>query len=159
MSGDLGMVAENDDPAQRRGIRRDLERDLEVCYVHREQARSGLREDGGQVPCRGTGLERNAHRTRADARQIHHGVLGAWGTENRDEVTGAHGVVGVVAPLGGHRGDTFPQFAIGECVEPFQEAQRGAARVRVCDRLRGTLAQGGAVCVSLHHCGHEVGKR
>ena len=152
------MVAENDDPAQRRGVRRDLERDVEMCHVHREQARSGLRDDGSQVLRRGPGLERNAHRTGTDAGQIHDGELGARGTENRDEVTRAHGMVGVVSPLGGHRAHTFPQFAVGDRVEPLQEAQRGAARMRVGHRLRGTLAEGGAVRVPFHHRGHEVGE-
>lgn len=96
-----------------------------------------------QVLRRGAGLERDAHRAGADARQVHRGVLGARGAENRYEVTLAHGVAGVVPPLGGHRADAFPQFAVGDRVEALQEAQRGTARIRVGDRLRGTLAQGG----------------
>lgn len=52
-----------------------------------------------------------------------------------------------------------PHLAVGERVEPFQEAQRRAARLRGGDRLSGTLAQRGAVRVHLPHRGHQGGER
>lgn len=90
--------------------------------MRHEQARSGLLDHGGQVLRRGTGLERDGHRAGADAGQIHHDVHGARGTQNGDELAGFQRVFGVVAPLGGHGTDPFPEFAVGEHVEPLQEA-------------------------------------
>ncbi|SCD42139.1 hypothetical protein GA0115234_101656 [Streptomyces sp. DvalAA-43] len=141
------------------GVRRRLDRDLQVVDVHHEQARSGLLDHRGQVFRRGTGLEWDGHRAGADAGQIHHGVFGARGTDDGDEVARFQGMFGMVAPLGGHSTDPFPEFAVDERVEPLQEAQRGAARVRVGDRLRGTLAEGGTIRVPLHHRGHQGDER
>lgn len=159
VGGGLGPVADDDDPAQRGGVRRNLERDVQLVDVHHEQARSGLLDDGGQVCRWSTRLQGDGHRAGADASQVRHGVLGARGPEEGDEVAGAQRLFGVVPPLGGHRTDPLPEFAVGERVEPLQKAQRGAARLRVGDLLSGTLAQGGAVGVCLHHGGHQVGER
>ena len=120
------------------------------------QAQLGLADNRAQVPHRGAGLQRHAHRTEPDAGQVDGGVVDAGKAQGADEVTRAQRRGVVVVPVGGHRADPRPQLAVGHSVKPRQQPYRGGTGGRVADQLADPFTEGGPVRVPIHDRGDHA---
>ena len=105
---------------------------------------------------RGVVVQRDGDRSDLAAGQIDGGVVGTGEAEDRHEVPGAQGVLGVVIPVGRDRAQACPQCAIRNGVEPGQQPYLRASGHG--NELLGAFGERGPLAVSQQGSLDDFGK-
>ena len=94
------------------------------------------------------------HRNKAEvvAYQVDDQVLGAGEADDRDGVPGVHRVDRVVAPGSGDCADPLPHVAVGDGLEPRQQASRRSAGGGVNHELTGRSPSAGRSLIAIRQC-------
>ena len=151
---DLGVVVEHDQPCGRVRGQDQFDGVVEIVDARSDHARLGLGDDGSQLGNGRAGLQRNGHRADQDQRHVDSRVVDAGEAQRTDPIAGPHRMV---ACQGGRdRADAVPQLAVGDGLEPGQQLDGCAARLRSLTNSDGALPERGAVRIALHHRSHEL---